>query len=239
MSIQSSQVRMAVPPWRAIPQIPKIVFYIAGFFPAVWWLWLGVTDRLGADPMRVLEHALGLWTLRFLIASLAITPLRQLTGVSLLRYRRALGLLAFYYALLHLTTYLVLDQGLDFDRIWDDIFKRLYITIGMACFVVLLPLALTSNNLAIRRLGGKVWQRVHRLVYLAAILAVLHFLMSVKSWPIEPVNYALIVAILLGYRLARSFKRGERQRRLLWSPARHRTEHDALRQSPRVYPHRW
>jgi methionine sulfoxide reductase heme-binding subunit len=230
---------MAVPPWRAIPQIPKIVFYIAGFFPAVWWLWLGVTDRLGADPMRVLEHALGLWTLRFLIASLAITPLRQLTGVSLLRYRRALGLLAFYYALLHLTTYLVLDQGLDFDRIWDDIFKRLYITIGMACFVVLLPLALTSNNLAIRRLGGKVWQRVHRLVYLAAILAVLHFLMSVKSWPIEPVNYALIVAILLGYRLARSFKRGERQRRLLWSPARHRTEHDALRQSPRVYPHRW
>jgi methionine sulfoxide reductase heme-binding subunit len=84
----------------------------------------------------------------------------------------------------------------------------------MACFVVLLPLALTSNNLAIRRLGGKVWQRVHRLVYLAAILAVLHFLMSVKSWAIEPVNYALIVAILLGYRMARSFKRGERPGRL-------------------------
>ena len=107
--------------------------------------------------MRVLEHALGLWTLRFLIASLAITPLRQLTDVNLLRYRRALGLLAFYYALLHLTTYLVLDQGLDFDAIWADILKRLYITIGMACFVVLLPLALTSSNLAIRRLGCKVW----------------------------------------------------------------------------------
>ena len=208
MSIQSSPVQMAVPPWRAIPQIPKIVFYIVGFFPAVWWFWLGVTDRLGADPMRVLEHALGLWTLRFLIASLAITPLRQLTGISLLRYRRVLGLLAFYYALLHLTTYLVLDQRLDFDAIWADILKRLYITIGMACFVVLLPLALTSNNLAIRRLGGKVWQRLHRFVYLAAILAVLHFLMSVKSWSIEPVNYALIVTILLGYRMARSFKRG-------------------------------
>ena len=214
MSIQSSQVRMAVSPWRAVPQIPRIVFYIVGFFPAVWWFWLGVTDRLGADPMRVLEHALGLWTLRFLIASLAITPLRQLTGISLLRYRRVLGLLAFYYALLHLTTYLVLDQGLDFDAIWADILKRLYITIGMACFVVLLPLAVTSNNLAIRRLGGKVWQRVHRLAYLAAILAVLHFLMSVKSWPIEPVNYALIVMILLGYRMARSLKRGERLGRL-------------------------
>jgi methionine sulfoxide reductase heme-binding subunit len=205
---------MAVPTWRAVPRIPKIVCYFAGFFPAVWWFWLGVTDRLGADPMRVLEHALGLWTLRFLIASLAITPLRQLTGISLLRYRRVLGLLAFYYALLHLTTYLVLDQGLDLDAIWADILKRLYITIGMACFVVLLPLALTSNNLAIRRLGGKVWQRVHRLAYLAAILAVLHFLMSVKSWPIEPVNYALIVTILLGYRMARSFKRGERLGRL-------------------------
>ena len=214
MSIQSSRARIAAPPWRDLWQIPKIVFYIVGFFPAVWWFWLGVTDRLGADPMRVLEHALGLWALRFLIASLAITPLRQLAGVNLLRYRRALGLLAFYYALLHLTTYLVLDQGLDFDAILADILKRLYITIGMACFVVLLPLAVTSNNLAIRRLGGKAWQRLHRFVYLAAILAVLHFLMSVKSWPIEPVTYALIVAILLGYRLARSLMRGQRQGRL-------------------------
>ena len=214
MSIQSSQVRMAVPPWRAVPQIPKIVFYIVGFFPAVWWFWLGVTDRLGADPMRVLEHALGLWALRFLIASLAITPLRQLTDVNLLRYRRALGLLAFYYALVHLTTYLVLDQRLDFDAIVADILKRPYITIGMTCFIVLLPLAATSSNLAIRRLGGKAWQRLHRFVYLAAILAVLHFLMSVKSWPIEPITYALIVAILLGYRLVRSLMRGQSQEKL-------------------------
>jgi len=211
MSIQSSPARIAAPPWRDLPHPPKIVVYIVGFVPAVWWFWLGVTDRLGADPMRALEHVLGLWALRFLIASLAITPLRQLAGVNLLRYRRALGLLAFYYALLHLTTYLVLDQGLDFDAIWADILKRPYITIGMTCIVVLLPLALTSNNLAIRRLGGKAWQRLHRLVYLAAILATLHFLMSVKSWPIEPVTYALIVAVLLGYRLARSLMRGQRQ----------------------------
>jgi methionine sulfoxide reductase heme-binding subunit len=211
MSIQSSWARVAAPPWRDLSQLPKVVVYIVGFVPAVWWFWLGVTDRLGADPMRALEHALGLWALRFLIASLAIAPLRQLADVNLLRYRRALGLLAFYYALLHLTTYLVLDQGLDFDAIWADILKRLYITIGMVCFVMLLPLAVTSNNAAIRRLGSKAWQSLHRFVYLAAILAVLHFLMSVKSWPIEPVTYAFIVAILLGYRLARSLMRGRRQ----------------------------
>jgi len=105
----------------------------------------------------------------------------------------------------------VLDQGLDFDAIWADILKRLYITIGMVCFVVLLPLAVTSNNLAIRRLGGKAWQRLHRFVYLAAILAALHFLMSVKSWPTEPVTYAVIVAIHLGYRLVRSLTREHRQ----------------------------
>jgi methionine sulfoxide reductase heme-binding subunit len=141
-------------------------------------------------------------------------PLRQLLGVNLLRYRRALGLLAFYYALMHVTSYLVLDQRLDFDAIWADILKRLYITIGMICFIVLLPLAATSSNLAIRHLGGKAWQRLHRIVYLAAILAALHFLTSVKSWPIEPVTYALIVAILLGYRLARSLMRGQRQGKL-------------------------
>jgi sulfoxide reductase heme-binding subunit YedZ len=206
MSMPSSQARVASSAPRGLPQLPKIAIYLLGFVPAVWWFELGLTDRLGADPMRALEHALGLWALRFLLVSLTITPLRQLAGLNLLRYRRAFGLLAFYYAVLHLTTYLVLDQGLDFDAILADILKRLYITIGMACFVVLVPLAATSNTLAIRRIGGKAWQRLHRLVYLAAILAVLHFLMSVKSWPLEPVTYAALVAILLGYRLARSLR---------------------------------
>jgi methionine sulfoxide reductase heme-binding subunit len=191
-------------PPRSLPQVPKLLVYLVGFVPAVWWFDLGFTDRLGADPMRALEHALGLWALRFLVASLAITPLRQIAGLNLLRYRRALGLLAFYYAVLHLLTYLVLDQGLDIDAIISDILKRLYITIGMAAFLILVPLAVTSNNPAIKRLGAKLWQRLHRLTYLAAILAVLHFLMSVKSWPAEPVIYALIVVALLGYRLIRS-----------------------------------
>ena len=198
----------------SLPQVPKIAVYIAGFIPAVWLFYAGVTDQLGADPMRYLEQALGLWALRFLIGSLAITPLRQLLGLNLLRYRRAIGLLAFYYAALHLITYLVLDQGLDLAAIWADIVKRPYITIGMATFVILVPLALTSNNAAIRRMGGQAWARLHRLVYLAAIGAVLHFVLVVKSWPPEPLVYAGIVAALLGYRIVRSMvkKPSPRQR---------------------------
>ncbi|MFC4171777.1 protein-methionine-sulfoxide reductase heme-binding subunit MsrQ [Microvirga sp. GCM10011540] len=191
----------------AVPRIPKIAVYIVGFVPAVWLFYEGVNDRLGADPMRYLEQALGLWALRFLIASLAVTPLRQVLNINLLRYRRALGLLAFYYAALHLLTYLVLDQGLDAAAIWADIVKRPYITIGMATFVILIPLALTSNNAAIKRLGGQAWARLHRLVYVAAIGAVLHYLLVVKSWPPEPLVYAAIVVALLGYRLVRSVGR--------------------------------
>ncbi|WP_414474142.1 protein-methionine-sulfoxide reductase heme-binding subunit MsrQ [Microvirga sp. M2] len=184
--------------------MPTILVYILGFIPAVWLFYAGVTDRLGADPMRALEQALGLWALRFLVATLSITPLRQLLSINLLRYRRALGLLAFYYALLHLTTYMVLDQGLDLAAIGADIVKRPFITIGMATFVILVPLALTSNNAAIRRMGGQAWARLHRLVYIAAIGAAVHFVLVVKSWPMEPLVYAAIVAGLLGYRFARS-----------------------------------
>jgi sulfoxide reductase heme-binding subunit YedZ len=197
----------------ALPQVPKILVYIVGFIPAVWLFYAGIMDQLGADPMRYLEQSLGLWALRFLVATLTVTPLRQLFNINLLRYRRAIGLLAFYYALLHLTTYLVLDQGLDFTLIIADIIKRPYITIGMATFVVLIPLAVTSNNASIRRLGGQAWARLHRLVYLAAIGAVLHFILVVKSWPMEPMVYAAIVAALLGYRLVRSFMKKTAPRR--------------------------
>ncbi|MGO4705621.1 protein-methionine-sulfoxide reductase heme-binding subunit MsrQ [Microvirga sp. 2MCAF38] len=194
-------------------QVPKIAIYIVGFIPAVWLFYRGVNDQLGADPMRYLEQSLGLWALRFLIATLTVTPLRQLFNINLLRYRRALGLLTFYYAALHLTTYLVLDQGLDGAAIWADIVKRPYITIGMATFLILVPLAVTSNNASIRKIGGQVWARLHKLVYVAAIGAALHFLLVVKSWPMEPIVYAAIVAVLLGYRLFRSFKRKASPRR--------------------------
>ncbi|MBB3018005.1 sulfoxide reductase heme-binding subunit YedZ [Microvirga lupini] len=196
-----------------LPQVPKILVYIVGFIPAVWLFYAGITDQLGADPMRVLEQELGEWALRFLIATLTITPLRQLFSINLLRYRRAIGLLAFYYAALHLTTYLVLDQGLDMAAIVADIVKRPYITIGMATFVVLVPLAVTSNNAAIRHMGGQAWAKLHRLVYVAAIGAVLHFILVVKSWPPEPLVYAAIVAVLLGYRLVRSLVKKPSPRR--------------------------
>ena len=166
--------------------------YIAGMVPAVWTFYLGLTDQLGADPQNTLERTLGLWALRFLIVALAITPLRRLGGPSLIRYRRAIGLLAFYYACLHLTVYLVLDKGLDLAAIWADIVKRPYITVGMLAFTILVPLAVTSNNAMVRRLGSRAWQRLHRLVYVATAAAAIHFVMLVKSWwTPEPAIYAM------------------------------------------------
>jgi sulfoxide reductase heme-binding subunit YedZ len=174
--------RPSVPPWwRFLLGSDPIrrAIYIVGMMPAVWTFYLGIMDELGADPQKTLERTLGLWALRFLILGLAITPLRRLGGPNLVRYRRAVGLLAFYYAALHLTVYTLLDQGLDLAAIWADIVKRPYITVGMAAFIVLVPLAVTSNAPMIRRLGGAAWQRLHRLVYLAAAAGALHFILLV------------------------------------------------------------
>lgn len=179
----------------------RMALYAIGFVPAAWTFYLGVIDRLGPEPIKALEHALGLWSLRFLIASLCVTPLRDLVGLRLVVHRRMLGLLAFYYAALHLLTWLVLDQGFAWDAIIKDIIKRPYITIGMVAFIILVPLAVTSNATMIKRLGAATWQRLHRWVYLAAALAALHFVMVVKAWPPEPLIYAGIVALLLLYRV--------------------------------------
>jgi sulfoxide reductase heme-binding subunit YedZ len=191
-------------PWRRLllgSDPIRRAIYIAGMLPAAWYFYLGIADQLGADPQKTLERLLGLWALRFLILCLAITPLRRLGGPNLVRYRRAVGLLAFYYAALHLTVYTVLDQGLDLAAIWADIVKRPYITVGMLAFAILVPLAVTSNAPMIRRLGGAAWQRLHRLIYVAAVAAAVHFVMVVKSWPAEPLIYAALVAALLLFRL--------------------------------------
>jgi methionine sulfoxide reductase heme-binding subunit len=179
----------------------RTALYWLGAVPALWAFYLAVTDQLGADPMKSLEQLLGLWALRFLVIGLAVTPLRRLGGPNLLRYRRAFGLLAFSYAALHLTVYIALDQGFDWIAIGRDILKRPYITVGMAAFAILIPLAITSNNAMIRRLGGESWRRLHRWVYAAGGLAAIHFVMVVKSWPAEPLIYAALVASLLLYRL--------------------------------------
>ena len=156
---------------------------------------------LGADPVAAIEHFLGLWALRLLMVTLAITPLRQLTGQAvLLRFRRMLGLYVFFYATLHLSAYLVLDLRGYWTQIFEEIAKRPYITVGFAAWLLLVPLALTSTKAAIRRLGRN-WARLHKLVYVIAALAVLHFWWLVKSDIREPALYAGILAVLLGWRL--------------------------------------
>ncbi len=179
------------------------LLYAAGLVPAALAFWQGATNRLGADPVKSFEHLLGLWALRFLILTLLVSPIRELTGYSLLRYRRALGLLAFYYALMHFGVYLVLDQRLDLPAILRDISTRTFIIVGFLSLLLLVPLALTSNSWSIRRLGRR-WSRLHKLIYVIAAGGSIHFLMSVKSWPAEPVIYAAIVAALLAWRALRA-----------------------------------
>jgi sulfoxide reductase heme-binding subunit YedZ len=181
----------------------KPFVFAASLIPFAWLLcgafgWLGFS--LGADPVKKLEHECGTWALNFLLITLLVTPLRQLTGLSHLpRLRRMLGLFAFFYAVLHFTVYLTLDLELNFRTLFADIAKRPYITIGFAALVLLIPLAVTSTNKMMRRLGRR-WQKLHRLIYLIAVLGVWHFYWQVKRDVREPLIYAGILAILLGYR---------------------------------------
>jgi sulfoxide reductase heme-binding subunit YedZ len=176
--------------------------YVVGLMPAAVYFWLGATGGLGADPVREFEQTLGLWALRFLILTLAVTPLRELAGVNLLRYRRALGLLAFWYAAMHFTVYLTLDRGLLWGTILPDIAKRPFITLGFSALVLLVPLALTSNRLSIRRLGRN-WRRLHRLIYVAAALAAVHYLMATKVVDATQAAHVGLIVVLLAYRLVR------------------------------------
>jgi methionine sulfoxide reductase heme-binding subunit len=156
---------------------------------------------LGANPIDTVTRFTGSWALIFLLASLAVTPLRRITGwQELIKFRRMLGLYAFFYALLHFSTFVGLDHFFDLNRIGKDIVKRPYVTAGFTAFVMMIPLALTSTAAMIRRLGKR-WQQVHRLVYVAAIAAVIHFYWLVKSDIRRPAQYAAVLAVLLGYRL--------------------------------------
>lgn len=186
---------------RGLGRIPVWPWYLIGFVPAALWLRAGLLNQLGPDPARALEQNLGLTALQLLIAALAVTPLRELTGISFVRFRRMIGLMAFYYALLHLAVWFAFDRGFDLAAAVGDLTRRPYIIVGMSALVLLLPLALTSTNGAIRRLGGMRWRALHRLAYPATALAALHFVWLVKAWPPEPLAYAAGVAALLLYRL--------------------------------------
>ena len=193
-----------------MPRPLKPLVFAVAVTPAAVLLWRGATDGLGANPIEAITLFTGRWTLRLLLITLAVTPLRRVTGWhQVIQFRRMLGLFTFFYATLHFTTYVVLDQFFAWGFILKDIAKRPYITVGFTAFVFLIPLAITSTKGWIRRLGRR-WQVLHRLVYVSAVCGVVHFFWKVKADTRDPFIYAAILAGLLGVRLW--YWLGERQR---------------------------
>ena len=180
----------------------KVFIFLLCLVPLGILIWRLLTNNLGANPVEFIQHATGDWTLRFLIITLCITPFRKLLNLpDLIRFRRMLGLFAFFYVCLHFLTYLGPDQSFDLAGMWKDVAKRPFITVGFAGFVSLIPLAITSTTGWIRRIGGKRWQMLHRLIYFAAVCGVIHYYWLVKSDVRKPLFYGALVAILLLWRL--------------------------------------
>ena len=180
----------------------KALVFLLGLVPLaaiVWPFWRGY---IIPNPLEFIQHATGDWTLRFLLITLTISPLRKLIRLpELIRFRRMLGLFAFFYACLHFTTYLWFDKVFDVHEIWKDVYKRPFITVGFTAFVLLIPLALTSTAGWIRRLGGRRWRMLHRAIYISAICGVIHYYWLVKAAVIRPLTYAALLAVLLGWRI--------------------------------------
>jgi len=186
----------------------KVAVFFLCLIPFASLVWRSLHGALGANAVETLQHATGDWTLRFLIFALCITPFRKLFNLpDLIRFRRMLGLFAFFYVCLHFITYLGPDQQFDLAGMWKDVAKRPFITVGFTAFVLLIPLAITSTAGWIRRLGGKRWQLLHRSIYFAAVLGVIHYYWLVKSDVREPLFYGALVAILLLWRLGSWFSR--------------------------------
>jgi sulfoxide reductase heme-binding subunit YedZ len=182
-------------------RILKPIVFALALVPLLRLFVLGFRDDLGANPIARITHQTGLWALTLLLVTLAITPVRRITGqLWLIQYRRMLGLFAFFYAVLHMLTYVWLDQFFDFHAMLKDVVKRPFITMGSAAFLMLVPLALTSTKGAIRRLGRR-WQQLHRLVYFSAVAGVIHFVWLVKKDIRQPMLYAYALSVLLGYRV--------------------------------------
>jgi len=180
----------------------KPVVFLACLGPLARLGWKAYMGLLGANPIEVITHSTGDWILIFLLVTLSVTPLRKLIGqLWLIRYRRMFGLFAFFYAVLHFLTYIWLDKFFDLHEMWADVSKRRFITVGFTGFVLLIPLALTSTQGWIRRLGGKRWQALHRLIYVSAIAGVIHYWWLVKADITKPKQYAFVLSLLLAYRL--------------------------------------
>ncbi|MBI3585505.1 MAG: sulfoxide reductase heme-binding subunit YedZ [Ignavibacteriales bacterium] len=185
-----------------IKWVYKPIVFIVCLGPLAWLSWNALNDNLSANPIDDITKETGIWTLRFLMITLTVTPLRKISGWSQLsRFRRMVGLYAFFYGCLHFTTYIYLDKFFDLDEILKDIAKRPFITIGFAAFSIMVPLAITSTDRITKWVGGKRWQILHRLVYVSAICGVIHYLWLVKADTRRPLTYGAILAVLLGYRL--------------------------------------
>lgn len=183
-------------------RVLKPAIFTAALVPLALLVWNGFTDGLGANPVEFITRETGTWGLRFLLITLCVTPLRRITGWQVLaRIRRMLGLFAFFYVCLHFLTYIVLDAFFDISYILEDITDRTYITLGFTSFVLLVPLAITSTNAMVRRLGGRNWRRLHKLVYVASAGGVLHFLWQVKADLREPLIYLALLLLLFIARL--------------------------------------
>jgi sulfoxide reductase heme-binding subunit YedZ len=201
----------------------KPFVFIACLAPLARLGWKGYNGLLGANPIEVITHSTGDWTLIFLLVTLSVTPLRKLTSQFwLIRYRRMFGLFAFFYATLHFLTYIWLDKFFDVHEMWTDIAKRKFITVGFTAFLLLIPLALTSTRGWIRRLGGERWNLLHRLIYLSAIGGVIHYLWLVKADIRKPLQYGCVLAVLLAYRL------------VMWLKPKHTREISLPRRRPEV-----
>ncbi len=184
----------------------KLVLFVNCVVPLALMLWDVYRKRVGANPLEFVTRTTGMLALVFLIISLAVTPLRRTTGLNwLIRFRRMLGLFAFFYGILHLMTYVAFDRFFHLTTIPADILKRPFIAVGMTAFVLMLPLAITSTDQMVKRLGGKRWALLHRLVYVSGVLAVLHYYLLVKSDIRLPLTFAFILAVLLGFRLLVKF----------------------------------
>lgn len=182
----------------------KPVVFVGSLLPAGYLAWRAATENLGANPIEEITRDLGDWALRFLLIALVVTPLRMITGWNAIgRLRRMMGLFAFFYVMMHMMAYIGLDQFFDWPAIWKDIVKRVYITIGMASVLTLIPLAITSTDGMVKRLGGRNWRRLHRIVYLSAILGVVHYVFMIKAGYQQPLIYAAILFALLAYRAAK------------------------------------
>jgi methionine sulfoxide reductase heme-binding subunit len=182
-------------------RFPTWPLYLLAPVPALIYFYWAVTNQLGPDPLVALERQLGRWALQLLLVTLLVTPIRKLTGVSFLKFRRALGLSAFLYICFHLLTWFVLDKQFFWGEILKDLTKRPFIVMGMIGFLLLLPLALTSNKFSIRRLGPQRWNYLHRLSYIAVILGAVHFTMVRKVWEVSPLLYVAAAVLLVSWRL--------------------------------------